>query len=145
VIVMPTLRARVAEDPAELERLVAHLCARMTRHEDASLAEEVHATITRQLGAHYPFPGNVRELEQSVRRVLLTGETSRTPVRARSEDPLLSAIEAGTLTADALLDAYCARLFAKHQSYVEVARITGLDRRTVKARVDRASERGCQD
>lgn len=139
VIELPTLRARIAEDKTELTRLVAHLCGRITRDEDPALARDVHATIIARLGKGYAFPGNVRELEQCVRRVLLTGETGRAPVLTRREDPFVQQLESGTLTAEALLDAYCARLFAKHQSYVEVARITGLDRRTVKVRADRGA------
>jgi hypothetical protein len=44
----------------------------------------------------------------------------------------------GTLTADALLDAYRMRLFDRHASYVDVAHVTGLDRPTVKPRIARA-------
>ena len=48
--------------------------------------------------------------------------------------------EAGTLTAEDLLARYCALLYDHRKNYVEVARITGLDRRTVKKYVGRRSE-----
>ena len=42
------------------------------------------------------------------------------------------------LTADELLSRYCTLVYAETQSYVETARRLGLDRRTVKSRVDLA-------
>ena len=53
---------------------------------------------------------------------------------------VLAAMRRGALTADGLLDRYCALLYAQHQSYESVARITGLDRRTVKRHVVASSE-----
>ncbi|RYD75915.1 MAG: sigma-54-dependent Fis family transcriptional regulator, partial [Verrucomicrobiaceae bacterium] len=38
----------------------------------------------------------------------------------------------GTISADALLTAYCTLLYEKHGNLEEVARRTDLDRRTVK-------------
>ena len=49
-------------------------------------------------------------------------------------------IETGALSADALIERYCALLYARSKSYVEVARITGLDRRTAKKYVARREE-----
>ena len=46
---------------------------------------------------------------------------------------LAAEIEAGALPADALIERYCALLYARSKSYVEVARITGLDRRLTAA------------
>lgn len=137
VIVMPTLRDRIAESPPELELLVAHLCHRITGEADPALARETHAVIVEQLGERHPFPGNVRELEQCVRRVLLTGTAGRAAAPTSEADAFLDAIASGSITAEELVDGYCQRLFAKSGSFVDVARITGLDRRTVKARIGR--------
>ena len=41
-------------------------------------------------------------------------------------------MEAGTLSASGVLAAYCALLYEKHGTLAEVARLTKLDRRTVK-------------
>jgi DNA-binding NtrC family response regulator len=138
VIEVPPLRVRLSESDDELPELVAHLCLRITGSDD--LASEVTAALARDLGARYAFPGNVRELEQCVRRVLMTGACARDDKAARTgEHALTRAIEAGELTAEALLDRYCALLYARSHSYVEVARITGLDRRTVKKHVDQGA------
>jgi transcriptional regulator of acetoin/glycerol metabolism len=94
----------------------------------------VQRTLQHNLGEQYPWPGNVRELEQATRRILLTrdyaGSARRVAPDRRAE--LLASIEAGTLDADALLAGYCALLYEKSGSYEAVARLTNLDRRTVK-------------
>jgi hypothetical protein len=140
-IVVPPLRARLAEDPRELEALVTHVVARTLGAPSAEVTSEVLAAITRDLGPQYAWPGNVRELEQCVRAVLLSGRCAPDG-RASGDDEhgaLLDTMRDGTLTADRLLDRYCALLYARHPSYEAVARITRLDRRTVKRRVLAAS------
>jgi transcriptional regulator of acetoin/glycerol metabolism len=85
-------------------------------------------------GTAYPWPGNVRELEQAVRRIILTrhyrGEANGTAPELCRE--LSAEVEAGALDAQTLLAKYCKLLHQRHCTYEEVARRTGLDRRTVK-------------
>jgi transcriptional regulator of acetoin/glycerol metabolism len=133
-IALPSLRTRLAESPGELGLMVANLCARVVGATDPALAEEVCAAITRDLGPDYAFPGNVRELEQCVRRVLLTGRCAGERTRGTKDGTLTLADL--TWSAEHLLGRYCEALYQRHQSYVEVARITGLDRRTVKKHID---------
>ncbi|HEU4403677.1 MAG TPA: sigma 54-interacting transcriptional regulator [Polyangiaceae bacterium] len=137
-IVVPPLRARLAEDPRELGELVAHLVARTLGAPSAEVAAEVEAAVRRDLGPGHPWPGNVRELEQCVRSVLLTGRAASAEPAASDGGPaeaLVEALRRGALDAEALLDGYCALLYASRGSYEAVARVTGLDRRTVKRRV----------
>ena len=143
-IELPPLRVRLREAPSELTDLVAHLCARMTGAPSAELSEEVSAAITRDLGPDYAFPGNVRELEQCVRRVLVTGRCEPDRAAPAPAEGLAREVEAGSLSADALVQRYCALLYARRPNYVEVARITGLDRRTVKKHVEQAARTGAQ-
>lgn len=135
VIELPSLRQRLEEDSRELRRLVQHLLARLTGGEADALTEEVYCALTRAPGPDYPWPGNVRELEQAVRRILLThtyeGDQHRKDPE-ESGDSWLGQVNAGQLTADQLLAGYCNRLYQRHRSYEEVARRTGLDRRTAK-------------
>ncbi len=143
VIEIPSLRVRIAEDASELLELTQHLCARITGAADQALVAEVLRAIERDLGEAYAFAGNVRELEQCVRRVLLTGGCARDEQPALgSNTELASAIDRGTLTAEQMLDRYCGLLYARTRSYVEVAAVTGLDRRTVKKHVERAAASG---
>jgi transcriptional regulator with AAA-type ATPase domain len=135
VIKVPPLRERLAETPSELAELVTHLCARIAGGATGHLASEVSAVIARDLGDGYAFPGNVRELEQCVRRVLLTGSSAPDPALAsgRGPDP------AELVSAEQLIERYCALLYDRTRSYVAVANTTGLDRRTVKKYVARAA------
>jgi transcriptional regulator of acetoin/glycerol metabolism len=95
----------------------------------------VRAAIDRDLGPAYAWPGNVRELEQCVRRVVLTREyTGDRLARSRAGDDDAKLLQAvGEETAKGLVVRYCRALYAVHGTYEEVARRTGLDRRTVKA------------
>ncbi len=84
----------------------------------------------------------MRELEQAVRRILLTGiyfqESSRTH---REEQTLLDSMRAGELTAAELLGIYSALLYQRFGTYAEVAKRTGLDPRTSRKYVEAASIR----
>jgi hypothetical protein len=76
----------------------------------------------------------VRELEQAVRRVLLTGayEPERLTGKDLSRPSWLAEAEAGKLDADGVLAGYCRQLHAALGSYEAVAGRTRLDRRTVR-------------
>ena len=134
VIVMPTLRQRIQESPEELEQLVALLVTRTTGGERSELTDLVMGALRRDLPAGYPWSGNVRELEQAVRRVLLTGRyTGNVEERATDEgDALARDVSSGVMNAQELLERYCLMLYKQTTTYEEVARRTGLDRRTIK-------------
>ncbi|MBI4189356.1 MAG: sigma-54-dependent Fis family transcriptional regulator [Betaproteobacteria bacterium] len=134
VITLPTLRQRLEEDRTELERLVGELIVRLTGKDDPHDTDLILETFKRDLPKNYPWPGNVRELEQAVRRVLLTHHYSG-DLKMSSAEPhraLAGEIQAGTLNARELLSRYCALLYDRLGTIEDVARRTGLDRRTVK-------------
>jgi transcriptional regulator with AAA-type ATPase domain len=139
VIHVPSLAERLSERPAELSELVAHLCVRIAGDAGRDLSSEVTSTIARDLGHGYPFPGNVRELEQCVRRVLLTGSCAPDSLLFRSRGQELARdLLSGALSADAVIERYLGLLYQRDKSYVRVAERSGLDRRTVKKYVTRA-------
>lgn len=138
IIVMPTLRERIAESDSELPLLVRGQIARMTGADSPDLTARLLETLRRDLPHDYPWPGNVRELEQAIRRILLTrhyfGDST-----LRAPDPLAAfacQVQSGILDARELLGRYCELLYQQSGSYEEVARRTGLDRRTVKKYMD---------
>jgi len=143
IITVPSLRQRIAEEPAELDDLVALIVRRITGEASPEITAMVLAVIEKTPGRSYAWPGNVRELEQAVRRILLTrqygGDTAIQPDLCRQ---LQSGLAGGTLDAAALLSGYCALLYERHGTYEEVARRTGLDRRTVKSYIERRKTRG---
>ncbi|HUK81361.1 MAG TPA: sigma 54-interacting transcriptional regulator [Verrucomicrobiae bacterium] len=119
VIVVPPLRQRIQEEPVELDDLVALITTRLAGH-----------PLPVKVPKNYLWPGNVRELEQAVRRVLLTQEYAG---QQPAEPDWVGKLQAGKLDADAVLAGYCHMLHDRHGTIEEVARRTNLDRRTVKA------------
>lgn len=142
ILVTPSLRERIADSPRELSDLLVVLAQRAVGEELAEeIAKEVEAWIHENLEPAYPWPGNVRELAQCVNNVLIRRDYrparleeggAGTLVRDRLAEEYLS----GTLTADDLLRRYCTLVYAEAGSYEETARRLGLDRRTVKSRID---------
>jgi DNA-binding NtrC family response regulator len=142
LLVTPTLHERIATAPEERANLVLFLTQRALgkgQEELASeVAREVESWIDRHLGSNYPWPGNVRELAQCVHNVLIRGEyrparpLGGEGVRAR----LAAEILTGELSAEEVLRRYCTLVYARVGSYEEAGRRLGLDRRTVKSRVE---------
>lgn len=141
VVRTPSLAEVLQGSAAELERLVGALSARVVDAPDrAALVSEVMDTVTGGLGLDYAWPGNIRELEQCIRNVLVRGDY-RPPSAPKSDDPLdevLAGFRAGRLSPDDLLSSYVTVVYAQEGSYEGTARRLQLDRRTVKRRVDAA-------
>jgi transcriptional regulator with AAA-type ATPase domain len=142
-IEMPTLFERIQDDPAERRHLVEFLARRLLGAEFAGLADEVETWIDRHLGPDYAWPGNVRELEQCVRNILVRREYR--PARPRGGDgrrdafdELAERMRAHAISADELVARYCALVHGQSAGYQDTARKVGLDRRTVRAKVEAA-------
>lgn len=143
VITIPPLRRRIRESPQELALLVHHLLARITGRVPRRLEERVLEALDRDLPPDHDWPGNVRELEQCIRRILLHGTCHRQDERTNREElPLAMRIADGDLSVAELTARYCRQLYQTWGSYQEVARRTGLDRRTVKKYLLRDEEPG---
>src|SRR5271157_1301566 len=137
-VVTPSLAEQLADSPGVLRDLVLYMSRRVAGEEAAELAGEVMDWIENKLGTQYNWPGNYRELEQCVKNVLIR-RNYRPSFRA-IEGPveeLLSEIRGGGLTAEEVLSRYVTMVYHSTRSYEETARRLGLDRRTVKAKVDR--------
>ncbi|VVS90436.1 sigma-54-dependent transcriptional regulator [Desulfoluna spongiiphila] len=135
LIVMPPLRTRLQETPDELGALVDYTVARIIGKPAPDLSAMVTATIEKDPGRGYPWPGNVRELAQCVRRILLKRRYTTQAPEAEPPD-FAQAMAQGRLTATELLQAYCHHLWSGCHNIGEVARKTGLDRRTAKKHID---------
>jgi transcriptional regulator with AAA-type ATPase domain len=139
VVRTPSLREVLDGDADELARLVTALAGRLVDPADRpALVEQVVAVVERDLGLAYPWPGNIRELEQCVRNVLVRGAYQpATP----PPDPYAAALEdirQGRLDEAQLLARYTTLVYAREGSYEGTARRLQIDRRTVKRRVDEA-------
>ncbi len=140
VLLVPPLRQRIRETPEELDHLVALLLQRLLGRSAPDLTAAICGQLRIRPGADYAWPGNVRELEQAVRRILLTGAYAGEGPLATADaaEELAAAVREGTVTATGLLSGYCRLLLARHGTYGEVARRTGLDWRTVRKYVQPA-------
>jgi transcriptional regulator with AAA-type ATPase domain len=141
LIETPSLRQQLSASPEDLESLVQLVVADLVTDQDLeSVTTEVVSWIGSNLGPDYPWPGNFRELEQCVRNVLIRGSyhpaASSAPVGETPLTELASEIEEMRLDAEGLLRRYITFVYFRSGSYVEAARRLGLDRRTVKSRVD---------
>ncbi|MHC5138777.1 MAG: sigma-54-dependent transcriptional regulator [Planctomycetota bacterium] len=134
---VPSLAERVRENPDELAELVEHFCGVIVGQKDTELIGRVLDVVDKKLGGTaYAWPGNVRELAQCIRRVILKRDyEGQVPQNSEKQSSLADHIHAGTLTADELLDRYCKMLYDRHGTYEQVAKLTALDRRTVKKRI----------
>lgn len=139
VIILPSLRQRVAESSSELETLVAHLIRRLIGRAETNIAGIILETLEQDLPSDYPWPGNVRELEQAIRRIMLTGHYyGDTRATADTEETdLMQILQSDHLDIRALTERYCQALYQRFGTFEAVAQRTQLDRRTVKKYVSR--------
>lgn len=135
-IQVPSLKQRIAENPEELNELIAHTVRWIAGDELKGLCRHIRDVIDKRLGPEYPWPGNVRELAQCVRSVIVKHDYRPEGIdRIQPGRDLADRIAEGTLTAEDLLHEYCGMLFEKFGTYEEAARRSGLERRTVKKHV----------
>jgi DNA-binding NtrC family response regulator len=138
LITTTPLREQLADAPEDLHNLVLFVAERVAGDEAEQLAQEVERWIETRLGRDYPWPGNIRELEQCVRNCLVRGEYHPARPQVAISDRAkawLGDAERGTLTADELISHYCRWVYRQAGTYEQTAERLGLDRRTVKRRV----------
>ncbi len=134
VISVPTLRDQIREEPSTLENLLKHTITRIIGQASLELESIVLEVINKEIGPDYHWPGNVRELEQAVRCVLLNRDycSEIEGWCAVQTTPHANSLQNVEVSAQKLLSNYCAVLYRKYKTYGDVAKITGLDPRTVK-------------
>jgi len=132
-IVTPSLAEQLADSPQTLSDLILYMARRIAGPEAEELAADVTKWINENLGDDYTWPGNYRELDQCVKNVLIRRDYRpvESPMRKIHQD-----FEAGRLTADELISRYATVVYRQTGSYEETARRLGIDRRTVKAKIE---------
>lgn len=153
VIETPSLVSQVQDNPDVLANLVAHIAGWIAPEEHKSLTGEVVTWLLKNLPPNYHWPGNIRELEQCVRNIMIHGQydpsTSDSPASAgdvpgaamsTAAHTLVDQIQSLSLTADELLCGYCKMAYQQTRSFEKAAKLLQLDRRTVRAKVDLARE-----
>lgn len=137
LIQTPSLAEQIDDEPGSFPDLLFY----MTRRTVGEEAEQAYPVVADWIRDHLPrgyrWPGNYRELEQCVRNVLI--RQSYRPLADAGGDRFADRFARGELTADEVLNHYARLVYGQCGSYVETARRLGLDRRTVKARVEGGS------
>lgn len=134
LIVMPPLRHRFKEAPGEMDDLLSFTIEKILGKPSTDLERMVKTGISKHPGKDYPWPGNVREFAQCVRRILLNHkyEGMHDFAFPSTESGFLAKIGRGEFDSLSLTQGYCYSLYQRYGTYGEVAKITRLDRRTVK-------------
>lgn len=144
IVTTPSLREQLCETPDDLPNLVRFVAGTILPNcaeEAECLASEALAWIERNLGLDYPWRGNMRELGQCVRNILIR-KTYRPPGPARDEacaDSRRAFVEkaaTGVFTSDELVRHYFTLVYAETGSYEAAAERLQVDWRTVRKRVD---------
>jgi DNA-binding NtrC family response regulator len=157
VIFTPSLRDQISQSDDELRKFVRYIAARVVAGHDEKasaagneadkLTDEVleHIRESDTLRGDYAWLGNIRELEQCVRNVMIRKSywacrvTDAAAQDAHSARRLLhEALALGPtwgLTADQLTTEYCRVVFEQKHEFKQTASVLGLDWRTVKERV----------
>ncbi|HZU29342.1 MAG TPA: sigma 54-interacting transcriptional regulator [Bryobacteraceae bacterium] len=132
----PSLSEQIRESPEVLHEIVFYMVRRTVGDEAERCLPEVEAWMEKHLPRDYSWPGNYRELEQCVRNIVIRRSYQPIPDQSAANDPFLARFRAGELKADEVLSYYAALVYRHAGSYEEAARRLGLDRRTVKAKVE---------
>jgi len=141
LIATPALKDQLHDAPGDLHDLVLFIARGVVGLDEAdTVTEEVLDWIETHLGLDYAWPGNVRELEQCVRNVVIRKEY-RPALVTDGDAPSAVDLATATLTAEELVERYCAAVYQRTGSYLETARRLGLDRRTVKSKVEAFNRR----
>jgi transcriptional regulator with GAF, ATPase, and Fis domain len=134
----PGLREQLDDQPSDLDWLALHIARRLAGDSGEQLAAEATSWIRNNLPADYPWPGNIRELEQCLSNVMVRGEYRPQPVATHTPPlPLwLQQAAAGELTLAQLQQAYCTATWHRLGTYESAVQHLAVDRRTVKAHVE---------
>jgi transcriptional regulator with AAA-type ATPase domain len=133
VIQTPSLQEQVAGNVDELGHLVSVLVQRTLGSSDSATFEEIMSGIEQGVGYDYPWPGNIRELEQCVRNLLIHGHyhPPTAPSQAGTLDPLFHQMQAANATLDDVVSTYTTWVYTQRGSYTQAATTLEIDRRTV--------------
>ena len=133
IITTPSLHQQIQEAPEVLWDLIGYISQRVAGPEWEDVAGEVRTWIRDHLGMQYSWPGNIRELEQCVRNVMIRREYHPAGNLVPGIDQRLpSGFQEGSLSLEEICSLYCTHVYSRAGSFVETARRLKIDRRTVK-------------
>jgi transcriptional regulator with AAA-type ATPase domain len=137
VIKTPSLYEQLLGEADELHHLVAVLIQRSLGTCDPTTLDEIMGGIERSVGFDYEWPGNMRELEQCVRSLLIHGRylPPRQPEPRAGLEPLFQQMRTARADLEEVVSEYSRWVYAREGSYARAGRVLGVDRRTVAKHV----------
>ncbi len=137
LIQTPSLREQLEDSPSVLHHLILFMVRRVVGEEAERCLPEVENWISSHLPRDYHWPGNYRELEQCVRNVIIRRSYQPLNDSQITEDHTFAArLRKGELTLEEVTSYYAAHVYRITGSYEDTASRLGIDRRTVKAKVE---------
>lgn len=137
VITIPSLRERFSADKSEFSEMLSRILMRLLG--TAESQADVAAILGRVVPKNYSWPGNLREFEQVVRRVILHGENLESSNLQFIEDEGGESDAARVLnwqnlrwTAEEVMVRYAKSAYRALGSYEKVAQKLDVDWRTAK-------------
>jgi transcriptional regulator with GAF, ATPase, and Fis domain len=137
VVETPPLRDQIAGDANELGHLVSVLVQRNLGSADTATLDEIMAGIEQSVGFDYAWPGNMRELDQCVRNLLIHGRylPPRVDESRDGLEPLFHQMRAAKADLNRVISSYSRWVYARAGSYARAGQALGVDRRTVAKHV----------
>ena len=135
VIVTPNLKEQIDGQKDEFEFLVDFISHRIAPDARDDLKADVMKWFeSADMGA-YDWPGNMRELEQCVRNIMIHNDyVPAKPTADVASDSFISQLNECSLPAEQVLSKYCAMAYQKYGSYEKAGAILQMDRRTLRAK-----------
>ena len=147
----PSLRSQLQESQDDLVNFVRFIARQFLagmEDEIESLTADSINWIQENLGPDYPWSGNIRELEQCVRSVMIRGRYSPPRIDEVGDretlhwrERFLADVRTGRLTRAQLDQAYCKLVYEQLGNYEAAAERLGVDSRTVRRFVTMDSSR----
>ncbi len=146
----PTLQEQLMDRPEDLHELTRFIARRLLVElpdEADSLASEAEQWVEQHFGSSYDWPGNIRELEQCVRNVLIRKSytpSSRVSFQRpdaipfhsmRGTDEFVRSMLACEMTLDEVSEHYASLVYAQVGRYDVASQKLGVDWRTLKYKV----------
>ena len=140
VVRTPPLRDQIQGDTSELGHLVSVLIQRNLGLADRATLDEIMSGIERSVGSDYAWPGNIRELDQCVRNLLIHGRylPPRRHAAADGLEPLFQQMRTAQVDLDQVISSYSRWVYEREGSYARAGQTLGVDRRTVAKHVGEA-------
>ena len=134
VIVTPSLNEQISSRKEEFEFLVDFIAHRIAPDAKDDLKSDVMRWSKSAKMGSYDWPGNMRELEQCVRNIMIHNDYKPASKTTNSTNSFSKQFNECLLPAEQVLSKYCEMAYQKYGSYEKAGAVLQMDRRTLRAK-----------